>query len=486
VSLPLRASWRFWALPVAAVVLAATVVGAGFGTGSAKVLIVAALPLGALAVSSLLGPLRPALPFVAILAAYMGGSVTDRIPLGGPSIWVSDIILMIAVAGFFIEWLSAPAERRPHLRWTPVLGIPLLLFTVAMLIAAARGHERYGATLIGMPMRLVGYAVIAFAITKLNPKTALFGLTIALYGGVVYQTIIASYHILTGTSATDNDVLSTGGMRYIGIGPATYAGVTVIFSMLSLAWGRKPAWLHLIAFGLSCYTMLVAYTRTIYLAVTIVLVIAIVLSPRVRRAVVSVFPILTPIAVLAVLLVLSIMPNLVTTLSERVSTPAGQDTSVAWRAYAYEAVLTGVSEERVLGVGFGRKTSFTLNGEPNYIEGDPHNGFIYVYAGGGLFALGAFVLLLLTFLMDVARRWRWADADGRLLLAFCLGAWFVFIGHSASEPLLTLPNMLLTLWILMLLPSVVPVPAATRARYRAPLRRRTSVPVTPSRTSVTA
>lgn len=471
---------------LATTVLAALAVGAVIGLGQPLIAAVAALPL--LVVSLLAVGLngRWLLVLFALGASYVGGVLTDNFSVGPINLWIPDVVIAIAVAGWLADWFSRPSERRPRLPRAAVLGVPLLFLAIALLTGAERGSERYGASLIGMPLRLVIYAAIATAMTNITPRQALRGLTVVFYSGAVYQAGLAAYHIATGTSATDHLQLSTGGIRYIGLGPATYAGVSVILALLNLARAREHRAIHLGFLALSCLVVLVAYFRTIWLIVGIELIVCLALSREMRRVAISSLPVVVPFLVIAMLAVVSVKPDLVATFTERLSTPASQDSSVQWRAYAYQAVLSGVDEERLLGVGFGRTTSFSLNNQPNYITGDPHNGYIYVYAGGGLLALAALILVMLVYLWDVARRWRWADDDGRTLLALSLAMWVLFMGHAASEPVFTEPQMLLTIWIATLLPALVarrpspsPMerPSARALRMRSVAARRPEAPL---------
>ena len=439
-----------------ATLLATAAVGAAIGLGQPLIVGVAALPLVVVLLLAIGLNGRWLLVLLALVGGFIGGSMTDNFSVGPVNLWLSDVIAAIAVGGWLADWLSRPSERRPRLPRAAVLGVPLLLLAIALLVGAERGNERYGASLIGMPLRLVLYAVIATAMTQVSPRQALRGLTVVFYAGVLLQAGIAAYHIATGTSATEHLQLSTGGIRYIGLGPATYVGAAVLLALLNLARAREHRAVHLAFLALACLTVLVAYFRTIWLIVGIELLVALIVSREIRRVARSAIPVVTPFLVIAVLAVVTVKPDLVSTFTERLSTPASQDSSVQWRANAYQAVLSGVDEERLLGVGFGRTTSFSLNNQPNYITGDPHNGYIYVYAGGGLLALGALILLMVVYLWEVARRWRWADADGRTLVALSLGMWVLFMGHAASEPVFTEPMMLLTIWIATLLPALVP------------------------------
>lgn len=443
-------------------------VGVVIGLGQPLVLAVAALPLAVVVLVTLAVNARWLLVLLALGLSVIGEPVTDRFGVGPVNIWAFDIIVAIAVAGWFADWLSRPKERRPRLPRAAILGLPLLLFGLALLIGAERGHDRYGASLIGMPLRLVLYAAIATAITSVSPRQALRGLTFVFYGGVLLQAAVAAYHVASGTSATAHLNLSTGGIRYIGIGAATYMGAAVMLALLNLARARKHHALHLTVLALACMTVILAYTRTVWLIVGVEVLVFLLVSRSARRVAFSAIPVVVPFLIIAVLALASVKPDLITTFSERLSTPASQDSSVLWRTYAYRAVLSGVDEERLLGVGFGRTTSFSINNQPNYIAGDPHNGYIYVYAGGGLLALGALILLILTHLGEVVRRWRWADDDGRTLIAFSFSLWLLFMGHAASEPVFTEPQMIMTIWIAMLLPALV---VRRPEHVRAPLRR---------------
>lgn len=459
---------------LAATIALAAAVGVGIGIGQPLAAAAAAVvPLALVGLLTVALKARWLLVLAAIGIAYVGAPLSNRFGVGPVNLWASDLLIALAFGGWLAEWLSQPRERRPRLPRNLVLGVPLFLLAVTLLIAAARGSERYGASLIGMPLRLVLYAVIAMAMTNVTPRQALRGLTFVFYAGVLFQLGVAAYHIATGTSATENLNLSTGGIRYIGIGPATYAAASVLLALLNLASSRKHRSVHLTFLAISCFVVLVAYTRTVWLIIGIEVIVALLVSGAIRRAAAASIPVVTPFLVIGVLTLATVKPDLIQTFTERLSTPAGQDSSVQWREYAYQAVLSGVSEERLLGVGFGRITSFSLNNQPNYITGDPHNGYIYVYAGGGILALAALILVMLVYLGEVARRWRWADEEGRKLTAFSLGVWVLFMGHAAAEPVFTEPMMILTIWIATLLPALV---AAPRGEPRLARGRRAAQP----------
>jgi O-antigen ligase len=428
----------------------------------------AVLPALLLLAGALAGPSRWTVVLIALGAGMVGKPFTSKMAFGGSGIWLSDLLIAGAIAGFAVEWLLKPSHLRPRLPRTALMGIPVLLFGLAIMVGAFRGHERYGATLFGMPLRLVFYSAILFALPGLTPSKALRGLTFVMYGGALWLAGVASYHIATGTSATSHLDLSTGGIRYIGIAAATYAAAAFVLAILNLSAGRPRPLLHLAMALVAGFDVIVAYTRTIWLALTVIVIVAMLFSPQVRSALVASIPLAAPLLLLGVLLVLLAAPNLVSTLSERVSTPAGEDTSVQWRQKAYQAVLSGTSDEPVLGIGFGRTTSFTINSMPNTITGDPHNGFIYVFAGAGALGVASLILLLLTFLAGTARRWRDARGDARTLVSWCFCTWLLVVVHAASEPVFTTPSLIIVLWIAMVLPSIVPLKPRRRVAVPMP------------------
>lgn len=450
----------------AGIPIVTALVGAAIGLGRPAAAAVAIVPLLVFATGALAGPGRWGVVLLAFASGFVGDIFIDRIPFGGSGIFFADFLVAGAVGGLVLEWLLKPQHRRPRLPRSALLGIPLLLFVGALMIGAVRGHQRYDATLIGMPLRLAAYAVIVAALPGVTPARALRGLTAVMYAGAVWLTGVAAYHIATGTSATEHDALSTGGIRYIGITAATYAAAAFLLAVLNLGArrGREP--LHLAIALIAGFDIIVAYTRTVWLALVVILVVALLVSAPLRSAFAASVPLAAPVLALGVLMTVTFAPDLVQTLVDRVTTPAGEDTSVQWRAEAYRAVLSGTSDEPVLGIGFGRTTSFSINGMPNVITGDPHNGLIYVYAGSGILGVASLIVLLVGYVAMVARRWLHARGQSRTLVTWCFCTWLLVLVHALSEPVFTSPHFILVFWITMLLPTIVG-PEEDLARSRA-------------------
>ena len=132
---------------------------------------VAVLPVLLIVAGALAASDRTVLMFAAVGVGVLGDPASTRLPIEiGPSIWAADLIVLAAVASWLLAWLTARPDRRPRLPHAPVLAVTFGLFAIALIIGAWRGHERYGAPFIGMPMRLVVYAGIMAAMGGSRPR----------------------------------------------------------------------------------------------------------------------------------------------------------------------------------------------------------------------------------------------------------------------------------------------------------------------------
>ena len=91
--------------------------------------------------------------------------------------------------------------------------------------------------------------------------------------------------------------------------------------------------------------------------------------------------------VLALLLIPRADPNLYPTFVDRLLANPTTDTAVTWREKAIGAVFRQIDEAPITGVGFGRTVTFEIAGERVTTAADPHNQFLYLWAGGGLLLL---------------------------------------------------------------------------------------------------
>ncbi len=447
--------------------------------GLTAAIAIAALPLIAVGAALLLTSDRVVLLAAALVLPMSGLAVfAQPLPVPGASVFFQDIVIVLAVGAWaFGSLIFGRRGEWPKVPRAPVLGWAFLLFAVAIIVATLRGHYAYGATLFGQPLRLVAYAGIVVTLAGMTVDGLYRLLRAVLYGGTLVTMLWASYFVATGTSQTDQLALSTGGSRILGIGASVYCASALFFALLSLRLTPRGSarMLHLTMAVLGLFGVVLGFGRAVFTATALVCLVLLVFSRSMRSSLFSVIPLALPFLILIGIMIPQVAPDLVETAQQRVSAPPSTDANVQWRVEANKAVFAQVREQPLVGVGFGRLSEFFIRVDagdgvlvPQRIEidQDPHNSYAYLWAGGGLAALGTFVLLLATFARDAVRRFRSnPDPKGRLIVLWASGSLFVFLLNAASTPSFTSPVDLLTIWLLMVIPAVVPyvgTPAATR------------------------
>jgi O-antigen ligase len=442
-------------------VLAATNValGALLASGRPEGVALAVLPVTLIAIGSLIASNRTILVFAAIaINLFSPIPLTGALPLhGGIQIYPSDILVLLAVAAWVAAWLVNPKEDRPSSLGTSLLSWPLLIFAVTLVPAIIQGHERYGEKLVSVPLRLLVYAGIAAAVTDLKPRDAYRWLVGLFYAGTVWQTGVAIYGYATGTSATSAVDLSTGGERVLAGSTAMFMAAALLLALLNLELDRPAGRtaLHLVMAALATFALVSTFSRTTFAAVGLLIPLFFLAFRRIGLRTGAFLPLIAPALVLVALLIPKADPTLFPTFANRITAKPSTDTSVEWRQKAISAVWTQVHESPLTGVGFGRTASFEIESVRTKITQDPHNQFIYLWAGGGLVLVASFVLLLLVYLIESWRRFRRGSREERRLIFWVVSVWLVFVINSATGVILTSPSLLLTFWVLMVLPMIV-------------------------------
>ena len=458
--MPEDALRRFFTLWAAGALAAASAgVGVLLATARAEGVALAVLPVVIVAVGSLIASNRAVLVYAAFVLCLLGPlPVTGALPLNtGIQVYPSDILVLLAVVSWATAWLISPEEARPSMPRTQLLGWPLLLFGVALLAAVIRGHERYGESLFSVPLRFVLYAGIAFAISDLKPRDAYRWLVVVFYAGTLWQTGVAIYGYATGTSATDAVDLSTGGERVLAGSTAMFMAGALLLALLNLEFQRsaRKAALHLLMATLATFALVSTFQRTTFAVASILVPIALLAFRRIGLRAAVYIPLIAPFAVLVALLVPKVDPTFFPTFADRVAASPSTDATAQWRLKAYAAVWGQVHEAPLTGVGFGRPARFIANNAHYNVGQDPHNQFLYLWAGGGLLLLGSFLLLLAVYLLEAWSGFQGASVEERRLIFWCVSLWFVFIVNSLTGIILTQGYLLLVFWILMLLPMTL-------------------------------
>jgi hypothetical protein len=360
-----------------------------------------------------------------------------------------------------------------------VLGWPFLLFSAAVLVAVLRGNDLYGLDLVGQPTRLILYAGIAFAVVRINARQAYKGVVVVFYVGTVWMMLNAAYHLATGTSQTTADSLSTGGTRILSYSVSMYLGAALFLALINLhfAHSAKARLLHATFAGLATFGVILGFFRGVFLAVLVVLPFLFAVR-AVRRSLLGVLPIVLPVAAILTFGIGKAVPELGTTLQDRVLTSQTEEANYLWRKNARAAIWEQVHRSPVIGVGFGKDETFTVRvanraglliSKQQAIGQQAHNSFLWMLAGGGIPVLGGWLLLLLISVYDSWRRFRGAvDDHERALIAWCVLSLLSFSVVALSEPVFAVSPILIGTWSLILLPTVVPLrdrrrPAEARA-----------------------
>lgn len=441
--------------------LAAANVGLGLmlATARTEAVAFALVPVIAVGVGSLIASSRAILVFGAFaINLFAPLPLADALPLDvGIEVFLSDLLVLLAVASWVAAWLISPEDARPSPLRTSLLGWPLLFFGVTLVAAVIRGHERYGASLVGVPLRFLLYAGIAAAVTDLKPRDAYRWLVGLFYAGTVWQALVGVYGYATGTSATSAVVLSTGGERVLAGSTAMFMAGALLLALLNLEVDRPAGRTagHLLMAALATFALVNTFQRTTFALVGLLVPLSVLAFRRIGLRTGVLLPLCAPFLVLAVLVIPKAVPTFFPTLNARITASPTNDSSAQWREKAIGAVWPQIREDPVTGVGFGLTASFELNNVRTTLSQDPHNQFIYLWAGGGLLLLGSFVLLLLVYLAESWRRFKAGTSEERRFIFWAVSLWFVFLVNSATGITLTSPPLLLVFWALMVLPMIV-------------------------------
>ena len=423
-----------------------------------------------------------------VLGAALGLGLTFRylnapLPLpGGKRVFASDAVVVLALAAWTVKRMVDPRFRQASSgSRSPVFGWPLILFGCLTMVAILRGHERYGETLFGEPLRLVFYSGIAAAVLRLSARRAYTAIVVVFYGGAIWMLFNAAYYLATGTHQTDQVQLSTGGARTLSLSVAMLVSGSLFIALLNLSihTSAKLRALDFAIAGISLVEIILAFGRTTFVADAIVLPLLCIGFRDTRRALLMALPLALPVLVVSGIIVLSAVPTLVPTLVERVSSTSSSDMNVRWREAAATAVLRQYHESPLTGVGFGRNATFTLDMSAVWGPGasqkvtvgqDPHDSYVYLLAGGGILLLSSFVLILLVYARDTWLRFRHArDKHERVVIIWAAATLFVLLVNALAGPVFSDPNSLLLIWAVITIPAIVPRPStADRATMRTP------------------
>jgi O-antigen ligase len=483
----LQGSWRrptsWWPFPldprILLGILALNAIALGaVATGKPRVIAALVLaPIFLIVVATLTGADATVLVVAALTLELTVAPLNDALPLGTSiQVFPSDVVLVLALTAWFVERVGRRPDRttaRPTRRRSPVLGVPLALFTIAIATAAYRGHVAFGESLVGRPARMFLYAAIACAIVRVDAQRLYKGIVIAFYSATIWQAFNAAYYMATGGSQSIAPDLSTGGTRVLSIAVSLYLSGTFFLALINLAlsrpYGPKP--LHAAMLVLSGVEIALAFSRGTFITLVLLSAILFLFLRDVRSAALAPLPLVIPVLIAGVLVLARTNSTVIPTFVKRINPSISADNSVKWRQKANGELLKQFHEAPFFGVGFGKDIHFVLEGQEVNTSQQAHNDFLYLLAGSGIFGLGSFLLVVFAAIGNALYRLKWATEpyERALLLFAAIGA-AGFILNGLVEPLITLPSVILTIWTLLLLPLAVPAPDPARVRAAQPGR----------------
>jgi len=282
---------------------------------------------------------------IAALALPMTSANWARHPLPDPfsfSVVPSDVLILCAI-GLWIVPRIFFKEDAPILS-TPLYSWPLVFFALAIVPGIVRGHERFGAGVVGQPVRLVLYAAIGLALLNLDGPRMYRILIWVFYLGAAWQLVLGLYSLAVGEHQTGSYVLSTGGTRFLSVSSAVYMGATVLLSLINIeigVWGRYR-FAHLVVAAVAGLAVVLSFARTTFLALVIAVPLVLFFLPATRAWLIRAWKIWAPALALIVLVAGVALPSIRSTLIDRVTANPIQDHTVRWRVASFQAALTGL------------------------------------------------------------------------------------------------------------------------------------------------
>jgi O-antigen ligase len=337
-----------------------------------------------------------------------------------------------------------------------------------------QGHQEFGVSLLGNVTRLVAYSLVGLASFRYAAADFEKGFRWAFATGLFAAGLLGLYYSATGHTGTAANALSTGGTRVLPLTLAMYAAMATVFmlAIITLRPGRSWPWLEWLALGAGAIVQILALGRATMAALMVLGALIVLGTRRTRRSVALVGALAVPLAVVAIAITHPAPPPAFQTAQNRVFQTNLSDRDLDWRVLASNAVMEGFSDHRWTGLGFGRDISFVE--DENLISvraGDPHNGFVYLLAGGGLLTLLSFSLVILATLATGIRRLAKAVDQDRPVLLWAICSLVIYLANVATEPYLSQANNILIFWIFVgLIMLTVPREASRPLRVGSQLR----------------
>ena len=316
---------------------------------------------------------------------------------------------------FFLGWAIARKETRFsfHILYYP-LFVYGLVSTVSSIFAETRIHQGYEG-MLWFKMLIFPCALILYREVPKLREYAQYAFAMVAGGGACWGLIEFVFF-----DQRDLEHRINGPSSHV----MTYSGILLPLSvmMLILAW-RQRRWWQIAALGFSALTLLLTFTRSVWLGFAVAVFVIVGLSRA--RLVLYALP--------ALVLFVTFMP--LDLFSRLISTFDLQQSSNFDRIRMLEAGVEMIRDHPVLGVGPANvKAEYAIYRRHDAPRPRPphlHNNVIQLWAERGILGLAAYLLLLALFVRECVRAWRgpnhfWAEVGIGAVVSLTVAGLFEF------------------------------------------------------------
>jgi O-antigen ligase len=316
---------------------------------------------------------------------------------------------------FFLGWALVRKEARPSFH---ILYYPLFVYGLISTVSAAFAEKRIHQGFEGMlwfKMLIFPCAVVLYREVPRLRELATYAYATVAGGGACWGLIEFAF-----LDRRDLEHRINGPSSHV----MTYSGVLLPLSlmMLILFW-RQRKWWQLAGCVLSSLTLLLTFTRSVWLGWAVAAFV-VVMASRARLLVYA-----APVLVLFV----TFMP--LDLFGRLISTFDVQQSSNFDRIRMLEAGVEMIRDHPVLGVGPANvKEAYALYRKHDAPRPRPphlHNNVIQLWAERGILGLSAYLLLLALLFRECAREWRgprrmWAEIGIAVAVSLTVAGLFEF------------------------------------------------------------
>jgi O-antigen ligase len=320
---------------------------------------------------------------------------------------------------FFLGWAIARKETRFSFH---ILDYPLFVYGLASTLSAMAAERRlhpFGEGMLWFKMLIFPCAVILYREVPRLREYATYAFAMVAGGGAIWGLLEFAF-----LDHRDLEHRISGPSSHV----MTYSGILLPLSLMMLVlWVRERKWWQLAACVLSTLTLLLTFTRSVWLGWAVAVAVLIVLS-RARLAFYAL-----PVAILFV----TFLP--LPLFSRLVSTFDLQQSSNFDRLRMLEAGAEMIRDFPLLGVGPANvKEVYSIYRKPDAPRPRPphlHNNAVQLWAERGILALAAYLLLLGLFIRECIHAWRgprrsprhvWAEVGIAVVVSLTVAGLFEF------------------------------------------------------------